>query len=67
MGDNFLLEDCAIELRGLFDHAIAQASYGASIFWVRPQLLIGETVEDFIAYWQIKRNRSRRGIIEVVS
>lgn len=54
------------EAQGLFDHAVAQARYGASIFWIRPGLLVGESVEDFIAYWQIKRDGSRRGIVEVV-
>jgi hypothetical protein len=29
-------------------------------------LLIGEGVDDFIAYWQLKRDGSRRGIVEVI-
>ena len=66
MDDAFRLEDCPIEGRGLFDHAVAQARYGVSIFWVRPELLIGESIEDFVAYWQIKRGGSRRGIVEVI-
>ena len=55
-----------MESRGLFDHAVGQARYGASIFWVRPPLLLGETIDDFIAYWQIKRDGSERGIVEVM-
>lgn len=66
MDDAFRLEDCSIETRGLFDHAIAQARYGASIFWVRPGLLLGESIDDFVAYWQIKRDGSKRGIVEVI-
>lgn len=66
MDDAFHLENCPIEGRGLFDHAIAQARYGASIFWVRPGLLISERIEGFVAYWQIKRDGSRRGIVEVI-
>ena len=66
MDDAFRLEECPIESRGLFDHAVAQARYGASIFWIRPALLIGEGVEEFIAYWQLKRDGSRRGIVEVI-
>jgi hypothetical protein len=66
MDDGFRLEECPIEDRGLFDHAVAQARYGASIFWIRPGLLFGESVEDFIAYWQLKRDGSRRGIVEVI-
>ena len=64
--DGFRLEECPIESRGLFDHAVAQARYGASIFWIRPGLLIREGVEDFLAYWQLKRDGSRRGIVEVI-
>jgi len=66
MDDAFRLEDCPIEVRGLFDHAVAQARYGVSIFWVRLGLLFCESIEDFVAYWQIKRDGSRRGIIEVI-
>lgn len=66
MDDAFRLEDCPVEAQGLFDHAVAQARYGASIFWVRPALLIGESIEDFVAHWQIKRDGSKRGIVEVI-
>ncbi len=66
MDDAFRLEDCPIEARGLFDHALAQARYGASIFWVRPGMLIEASLEDFIVYWQIKPDGTRRGIVEVV-
>lgn len=65
MDDAFRLEDCPVEARGLFDHALAQARYGASIFWIRPALLLGERLEDFISYWQVKRDGSKRGIMEV--
>jgi len=67
MDDGFRLEMCPIESLGLFDHAVAQARYGASIFWLRPGLLVGGSVEDFIAYWQLKRDGSKRGIVEVIS
>lgn len=66
MDDEFRLGHCPIEAKGLFDHATAQARYGASIFWVRPGLLFGETIEDFVSYWQIKRDGLKRGIVEVV-
>jgi hypothetical protein len=66
MDDAFHLEDCPLEAQGLFQHAVAQARYGASIFWMRPEMLRTESVEDFIAYWQIKRDGSRRGIVEVI-
>ena len=66
MDDAFHLENCPMESRGLFDHAVAQARFGASIFWMRPALLIGETVEQFIEYWQIKRGGGQRGIVDVI-
>jgi hypothetical protein len=66
MDDAFRLEDCPIEIQGLFDHAVAQARYGASIFWVRPGLLLSESIDDFVAHWQIKRDGSKRGIVEVI-
>lgn len=66
MDDDFRLELCPIEARGLFDHATAQARYGASIFWVRPGLLFGETIDEFVSHWQIKRDGSKRGIVEVL-
>jgi hypothetical protein len=33
---------------------------------MRPALLIGETVEQFIEYWQIKRDGGQRGIVDVI-
>jgi hypothetical protein len=66
MDDAFRLENSPMESRALFDHAVAQARYGASIFWMRPALLIGETVEQFIEYWQIKRGGGQRGIVDVI-
>jgi hypothetical protein len=66
MDDTFRLEQAPFESRGLFDHATAQARYGASIFWIRPGLIIGETVEEFITYWQVKRDGSKRGIVKVI-
>jgi hypothetical protein len=42
MDDNFRLEACPVESRGLFDHAVAQARYGASVFWTR--CVIGVTM-----------------------
>ena len=65
MDDAFRFEECPPELRALFDHALAQARYGASIFWIRPGMLMEETVEDFIAYWQIKRGGDKRGIVNI--
>ena len=49
----------------VFDTQKTQDVLGASIFWIRKQGAIGgeqEAVED----WQIKRDDSRRGIVEVI-
>jgi hypothetical protein len=66
LDDEFRLENCPLASRGLFDHAVAQARYGASVFWVRPGMLIGETVEQFIEYWQVKRGGDKRGIVDAL-
>lgn len=65
MRDDFALSECDEETRLLFDHLQAAETFGASIFWIRPSMLILETLDEFIAYWQIKRDNTRRGIVEV--
>lgn len=66
MSDAFHPEDAPIESRGLFDHAVAQARFGASVFWIKPSIVIGEPLDDFIAHWQHRRDGSLRGIVEIV-
>lgn len=66
MDNSFHLEECSLNTRGLFEHAIAQARFGASIFWIRPALLVGLSLEEFIDNWQIKRDGTKRGIVEVI-
>jgi hypothetical protein len=70
--DVFLIMDDAFDasaVRGeaapLFDHPAAQAYFGASVFWVRRLAALGGE-DAAIGYWQIKRDGSRRGIVEVV-
>ena len=65
MHDEFRPNACPSEARPLFEHAAAEAHFGASIFWVRPGMLFRETLEDFIAHWQTKRDKTRRGIVEI--
>ncbi len=65
MRNDFRSEECPAESRVLFDHARANAELGASIFWVRPDMLLGEPHEQFLAFWQIKRDARRRGIVEI--
>jgi hypothetical protein len=66
MEDSFSWEECPIEFLALFDHAVAQVRYGVSIFWTRPSALLGETIDEYIAYWQVKRDKTLRGIVEVI-
>jgi hypothetical protein len=66
MDDNFRLDHCPAESRALYDHALAQARFGASIFWIRPGMLLDETLEDFIEYWQITRSGAKRGIVNII-
>jgi hypothetical protein len=55
------------EARRIFDHAIAQSRFGASIFWVTEEITLGEPMDDFVSHWQRKRDGGRRGIVEIVS
>jgi hypothetical protein len=65
MRDDFDVYACDEESQQLFDHPRAAETFGASVFWIRPALLILETLEEFIAHWQITRDQTRRGIVEV--
>ena len=65
MQDDFLLEECEERTGLLFYHDQAHETFGASVFWQRPSLLILETVDEFIQYWQITRDKTYRGIVEI--
>ena len=65
MKDDFQIDHCREHSRALFDHTTAESSFGASVFWIRPSLLILQSLDDFIAGWQQKRGGGRRGIVEV--
>ena len=65
MSDDFDVSEVSAEVQVLFDHAVAQDFFGASVFWVRRLAALGgenSMVED----WQIKRDGSRRGILEIL-
>jgi hypothetical protein len=66
LADDFDMGECDEKTRPLFDHLLAQRVFGASVFSVRPSTVLLETVDEFLAYWQIKRDQSRRGIVEVI-
>lgn len=65
MRNEFRSEECPSESLVLFDHERADRELGASIFWVRPDMLLGEPLEQFLAFWQNKRDGRRRGIVEI--
>jgi hypothetical protein len=65
MSDAFDAGQVAGQARLLFDHAVAQSHFGASVFWLRRLAALGgeqKAIED----WQIKRDGSQRGIVEIV-
>ncbi len=65
MEDSFNADEVYGAAALIFNHQEAQNVLGASIFWICKQGTITseqEAVED----WQIKRDNSRRGIVEVI-
>ena len=66
MQNTFDVTLCNEEVRPLFDHQLADQEFGASVFWIRPALLFLETLDEFIAHWQVKRDGSHRGLVEIV-
>jgi hypothetical protein len=65
MHDDFVLNNCDEESIKLFDHIQAASEFGASIFWIRPSMVLLESLRQFINHWGIKRDGTRRGIVEV--
>jgi hypothetical protein len=66
MEDDFSLAACDEATRVLFDHQRAESEVGASIFWLVPSVLFGQSMEDFLLGWGTKRDMTRRGVVEVV-
>jgi hypothetical protein len=65
MDDRFDPASLSSEAAAVFDHSEAQHQFGATVFWMRrAAALDGEEVE--VVHWQTKRDRTRRGIVEVV-
>jgi hypothetical protein len=65
MSDSFDASLLSGEMALLFDHLIAQTYFGASVFWLRKSGIFGSE-EAAIEDWQIKRDGTRRGIVEIV-
>ena len=66
MENDFRVEDQQGEVASLFDHSLMENTFGASIFWVRPAMLL-EPLETFRTGWQKKRDGGQRGIVEVIA
>ena len=64
MNDDFDVSKVTGEAAILFDHLAAQNYEGASVFWVRRAGALGGE-QAMIEDWQIKRDGTRRGIVEV--
>ena len=65
MKDSFDVAQLSGRLRLLFDHTVAQDHFGSSIFWVRQAAALGGE-QAAIEHWQIKRDGSQRGIVDII-
>jgi len=64
MDDTFDLSQVTGEARLVFDHPATQAHFGASVFWLR-RLAALPNEEEAILSWQLKRDGTRRGIVDI--
>ena len=64
MEDTFDASQLAGDASPLFDHAAAQARFGASVFWVRHRAAWPDE-QAAVEFWQVKRGGGRRGIVEI--
>ncbi len=65
MEDTFDASQLSDEAALIFDHIAAQNYEGASIFWIRRLAALDEE-KATVEYWQIKRDGTKRGIVEVI-
>jgi predicted nucleotidyltransferase len=65
MEDTFDKGQTSGEIAELFDHLTAEADVGASIFWMRRLSILG-SAQEMIEHWQLKRDHTKRGIVEVI-
>ena len=64
MEDSFDVASIVGEARLVFDHAAADAHFGASVFWTRRLAAFGGE-QAAVEFWQSKRDGGIRGIIEI--
>jgi hypothetical protein len=65
MEDSFNAGLLSGEAALIFDHLATQNYEGASIFWIR-RLAALEGEQAAVEYWQLKRDGTKRGIVEVI-
>jgi hypothetical protein len=65
MADEFDAGSLSGEVQMLFDHAVAQSHFGASIFWLR-RLAALQGEDTAVEQWQGKRDGGLRGIVEII-
>jgi hypothetical protein len=65
MDDPFDLTQVSGEARLVFDHAAAQAHFGASVFWVR-RASCYPSENDMVTGWSQKRDGTTRGIVDIL-
>lgn len=66
MAADFEQSDYIHPIREVFDHSAAHVSLAATIFWMNRSA--GDVlIESSIFAWQITREKTRRGIVEVLS
>jgi hypothetical protein len=66
MEDTFDSSQVPGEAAIVFDHVAAQNLEGASVFWIRRMAAFGGE-EAALEHWQIKRDKMKRGIVEVLT
>lgn len=66
MEDTFDANHVTGEAAMIFDHTATQNAQGASVFWIRRMAAIGGE-QTTLEYWQIKRDKTKGGIVEVIN
>ena len=64
MDDDFDLSSVHGDAHLVFEHVQAQPRFGASVFWLRRLAAVGGE-RAAVEAWQVKRDGSRRGIVEI--
>ncbi len=64
MENSFDVSAVTGEARLMFDHASAQAHFGASLFWAR-RIACYPSEAEMVSGWGLKRDGNVRGVVEV--